>query len=173
MLTSRLGTVPVGCSPGPEQVWAEAPLVPDLGTWGPSSSLSASDASPGRKKWQADQRALRLLAGRRTILEIPPSPPSGAADGESPDSADVRAVKPELQENGPMTELTAEEARALRGWLNTHQFQTVSSIGGDSAPFGDRQEVWERDGTLIHLTRDRGQWWYDLSRRSTNVWLDI
>lgn len=82
-------------------------------------------------------------------------------------------VKPELRKNGPMTELTAEEAEAVRGWLNTHQFERVSSIGGDSGPFGDRQDVWDRDGTLIRLTRDRGQWWYDLSRRSTNAWLDI
>jgi hypothetical protein len=40
-------------------------------------------------------------------------------------------------------------------------------------PFGDAQDVWERDGALIRLTRDRGQWRYDLSRGGSLFWLDV
>jgi hypothetical protein len=50
--------------------------------------------------------------------------------------------------------------------------QTLSHVGGDSGAFGDRQEVWERSGTLFRLSRDRGQWWCYISRSGTGVWLD-
>jgi hypothetical protein len=69
--------------------------------------------------------------------------------------------------------LTDDDAGAVRRWLELDQFHHVSSIGGDAAAFGDRQDVWEREGTLVRLTRDRGQWWYDVSRSGTNVWLDV
>ena len=72
-----------------------------------------------------------------------------------------------------MSDLTDDEADAVGGWLDRHEFEKVSSRGGDSSPFGDRQDVWERDGTLVRLTRDRGQWWYDVSRHGANVWLDV
>ncbi|GAA1241260.1 hypothetical protein [Oryzihumus leptocrescens] len=72
-----------------------------------------------------------------------------------------------------MAELTEQDAGAVRQWLESNQFQHVSTVGGDSEGFGDRQDVWERDGTLVRLTRDRGQWWYDLSRSGTNNWLDV
>lgn len=72
-----------------------------------------------------------------------------------------------------MSELTAAQAEAVRSWLDRNQFQHVSSIGGDSTGFGDRQDVWEREGTLFRLTRDRGQWWCDLSRSGANLWLDV
>lgn len=72
-----------------------------------------------------------------------------------------------------MSELTAEEAETVRGWLRRNRFENVSSVGGDSAGFGDRQEVWERDGTLFRLTCDRGQWWCDLSRSGADLWLDV
>lgn len=72
-----------------------------------------------------------------------------------------------------MSGLTDEEADAVGGWLGRHEFEKVSSIGGDSSPFGDRQDLWERDGTLVRLTRDRGQWWYDLSQGAASVWLDV
>lgn len=72
-----------------------------------------------------------------------------------------------------MSELTVEEAGAVRGWLERNQFEHASHVGGDSVAFGDRQDVWERSGTLFRLTCDRGQWWYDLSRSGTGVWLDV
>ncbi|WP_310526522.1 hypothetical protein [Nocardioides sp.] len=72
-----------------------------------------------------------------------------------------------------MSDLTDEEAEAVGGWLDRHEFEKVSSRGEDSSPFGDRQDVWERDGTLVRLTRDRGQWWYDLSQDGTDVWLNV
>ena len=72
-----------------------------------------------------------------------------------------------------MAELTDEDAGAVRQWLERNQFRHVSTIGGDCAGFGDRQDVWERAGTLVRLTRDRGQWWYDVSRSATNDWLDV
>lgn len=77
------------------------------------------------------------------------------------------------QQNHRVSELTVEEAEAVRGWLARHEFEHVSSIGGDSATFSDRQDVWERAGTLLRLTRDRGQWWYDLSRAGSTVWLGV
>lgn len=81
--------------------------------------------------------------------------------------------EPVSGQDGSVSELTEEEAETVRDWLRRNQFQNVSSVGGDSAGFGDRQELWERDGTLIRLTRDRAQWWYDLSRSGANLWLDV
>lgn len=72
-----------------------------------------------------------------------------------------------------MSELAVEEAEAIRRWLERHEFEHVSTVGGDSAPFGDRQDIWERAGTLFRLTQDRGQWWYDLSRSGAEIWLDV
>lgn len=72
-----------------------------------------------------------------------------------------------------MGKLSTEDAAAIRAWLGRNQFQQVSSIGGDTAPFGDRQEVWQRDGSLIRLTSDRGEWFYDFSRHGAGFWLDI
>lgn len=72
-----------------------------------------------------------------------------------------------------MSEITEDEAATVRDWLRRNQFENAVSTGGDSAPFGDQREVWERDGTLIRLTRDRGQWWYDLSRSGAGHWLDV
>jgi hypothetical protein len=72
-----------------------------------------------------------------------------------------------------MAELTEDDAEAVRQWLERNQFQHVSTVGGDSAGFGDRRGVWERDGTLVRLTRDRGQWLYDMSRSGSDGWLDV
>lgn len=72
-----------------------------------------------------------------------------------------------------MSELTDDEVAAVQSWLDRHQFEHVSSLEGDSEGFGDRQDVWERDRTLLRITRDRGPWWYDLSCSGTNVWLDV
>jgi hypothetical protein len=69
--------------------------------------------------------------------------------------------------------LTDEEAEAVRKWLEHNQFVHASSRPDDPSRFGDHQDVWERDGTLLRLTRDRlGQWWCDLSRNSA-VWLEV
>jgi hypothetical protein len=70
-------------------------------------------------------------------------------------------------------ELTADDVATVRAWLRRNQFESVQESGGDSGPFGDRREVWQRDGTLVRLTRDRGQWWYDLSRKGAGYWLDV
>lgn len=72
-----------------------------------------------------------------------------------------------------MADLTDDEAKEVRSWLNRNQFSRLSSVGGDTTAFGDRRDIWERDGVLFRLTRDRGQWWYDLSRASADVWLDV
>jgi hypothetical protein len=72
-----------------------------------------------------------------------------------------------------VSELTVEEVEAVRGWPARHEFEQISSVGGGLTAFGDRQDVWEREGTLVRLTRDRGQWWYDLSRSGSSVWLDV
>lgn len=89
------------------------------------------------------------------------------------DSADERALIAGSREDGQVAQLTSGDAEAVRLWLESHQFQQVSSIGGKDAPFGDRQEVWECGGTLIRLTRDSGQWWYDISRSGFEFWLDV
>lgn len=73
-----------------------------------------------------------------------------------------------------MASLADEDAEAVRKWLDQHQFEHVSSRGTAAARFGDSQEVWERDGTLVRLTRDRaGQWSWDLSRTGASAWLDV
>ncbi|WP_404385018.1 hypothetical protein LL946_04020 [Knoellia locipacati] len=72
-----------------------------------------------------------------------------------------------------MSMLAGEDADEVRNWLGRNEFEHVSSVGGDTAGFGDRQDIWERDGTLIRVTRDRGQWWYDMSRAGTGSWLDV
>lgn len=72
-----------------------------------------------------------------------------------------------------MSQLTDEDAEDVRLWLSLNAFKHVSSVGGDTTGFGDRQDTWKRDGTLIRLTRDRSQWWYDMSRTGTGAWLDV
>lgn len=72
-----------------------------------------------------------------------------------------------------MSTLTAEDAEGVRDWLGRNQFEHVSSIGGYTTGFGDRQDIWERNGTLVRVTKDRGQWWYDMSRTGTSAWLDV
>ena len=46
-------------------------------------------------------------------------------------------------------------------------------MSGPEAGFGDQQDIWDRDGTLVRLTRGRCQSCYDMSRPGTNVWLDV
>jgi hypothetical protein len=72
-----------------------------------------------------------------------------------------------------VAELSNDDAEAVLGWLERNEFRLVKTVGGPSTPFGDRRDTWERDGALVRLTRDRGQWWYDMSRTGTNVWLDV
>lgn len=72
-----------------------------------------------------------------------------------------------------MSQLTDEDAEDVRHWLSRNAFKHLSSVGGDTTGFGDRHDIWERDGTLIRLTRDRGQWWYDMSRTGIGSWLDV
>lgn len=72
-----------------------------------------------------------------------------------------------------MSGLGDEEAEAVRGWLAHNNFVHVSKDRSDP-PLFDRQDVWERDGTLVRLSRDRsGQWRYDLSRNDAGPWLDV
>ena len=72
-----------------------------------------------------------------------------------------------------MSNLTDEDAEGVRHWLERNQYEHISSVGGDTTGFGDRQDIWERNGTLIRVTRDRGEWWYDMSRAGTGSWLDV
>jgi hypothetical protein len=71
-----------------------------------------------------------------------------------------------------MRGLTDEEADALRNWLGS-EFEKVSKGESESAGSDGGQEVWERGGTLVRLTRDHGRWSCDLSRTGKNVWLGI
>jgi hypothetical protein len=70
-----------------------------------------------------------------------------------------------------MAQLSDEDAAAVRAVVEREQFELdrVTTIGG----FGDEQRVWERDGALVRLTRDRGQWWCELSHRGWTEWFDI
>ncbi len=77
------------------------------------------------------------------------------------------------REDGLVSDVSDEVAVGLRIWLTRNQFELVAPVGGDSASFGDRQDTWDRNGTRVRLTRDRGQWWCDLSRLGSNVWLDL
>ena len=68
--------------------------------------------------------------------------------------------------------LTDDDAEAVRKWLEGHQFEHVVSNRGDSSSSGVSLDAWEREGTLVRLRRDRGQWSCDLSRGGS-VWLDL
>jgi hypothetical protein len=83
------------------------------------------------------------------------------------------AVGRSLEDDRHMFGVSDEEAEGVRKWLDQHLFDHVLSRGGDSAGFGDSQDVWVGDGTLVRLTRDRGQWSCDLSRSGSDVWLDV
>jgi hypothetical protein len=87
--------------------------------------------------------------------------------------ADERALPRASRKDGRVAVLTSEDAESVRCWLESNQFRHVSMLGGLDASFGNVQDVWEREGTLVRLTRDRGQWWYDLSRNGSAVWLDV
>jgi hypothetical protein len=72
-----------------------------------------------------------------------------------------------------MSELTDDDAEEVRRWLGRNEFEHLSTAGGNTTGFGDRQDIWERGGTLIRVTRDRGQWWCDMSRTGAGSWLDV
>lgn len=72
-----------------------------------------------------------------------------------------------------MSKLTDEDAKDVRYWLGRHEFEHVSSVGGGTTAFGNCQDVWEQNGTLIRVTRDRGQSWYHISRTGATSWLDV
>lgn len=98
---------------------------------------------------------------------------SGSAAEGAVDSDDAPVLTRCRAQNVHMAELTDEEVHELQSWLDANRFERVSSVGGDNAGFGDRQDVWERGGTRLRVTRDRGQWFYDLSRSGASVWLDV
>src|SRR3954462_12842279 len=70
-----------------------------------------------------------------------------------------------------MANLSDEDAARVRAFVEREQFdlEFLTTLGG----FGDEQRVWDRDGALVRLTRDRGQWWCDLSHRGWPDWFDI
>lgn len=72
-----------------------------------------------------------------------------------------------------MAGLTDEEAEMVRKWLAQHLVEHEWSGPTDPGRFGDGQEVWQRDGTLVRLTRNGGGWTCDLSRRNAQAWLDL
>jgi hypothetical protein len=68
-------------------------------------------------------------------------------------------------------ELSEVEVMQVRELVAREQF--VREEARASSSFGDQLDVWERDGALVRLTRDRGQWWCDLSRRGWRDWFDV
>ena len=70
-----------------------------------------------------------------------------------------------------MASLSEGDAARVRAFVEREQFdlEFLTTIGG----FGDEQRVWDREGALVRLTRDRGQWWCDLSHRGSPDWFDI
>ena len=70
-----------------------------------------------------------------------------------------------------MAKLSDDEAAGVRELISREQFVVESArVSGD---FGEEQQVWERGGALVRLTRDRGQWWCELSRRGWSDWFDV
>lgn len=70
-----------------------------------------------------------------------------------------------------MAELSDVDAAEVRALVAREQFVVDSARVSEG--FGDEQQVWERDGALVRLTRDRGQWWCELSRRGWSDWFDV
>jgi len=68
--------------------------------------------------------------------------------------------------------LTDREAEAVASWLRSEQFSTVSRLASPQH-FGNEQTVWSRGQALVRLTRDRGQWWCDLSLSGWTEWFDV
>jgi hypothetical protein len=67
-----------------------------------------------------------------------------------------------------VAELSDVEAAEVRVLVAREQFVIEST----SADFGE-QQVWERGGVLVRLTRDRRQWSCELSRRGWRDWFDV
>jgi hypothetical protein len=59
----------------------------------------------------------------------------------------------------------------VRAFVTREQFTVELTTLSEN--FGDEQHVWEQGGALVRLTRDRGQWWCELSRRGWNDWFDV
>jgi hypothetical protein len=72
---------------------------------------------------------------------------------------------------GDVGVLNDTEARQVRELVVRGEFAVGSARVSEG--FGDEQQVWERDGALVRLTRDRGQWWCDLSHRGWSDWFDV
>ena len=68
--------------------------------------------------------------------------------------------------------LTDKEAEAVASWLRSEQFSPVSRLVS-SEDFGNEQTFWFRGQALVRLTRDRGQWWCDLSSAGWTEWFDV
>jgi hypothetical protein len=68
--------------------------------------------------------------------------------------------------------VTPGEVEAVTSWLRSEGF---SSVGRVVSPdhFGDEQSTWSRGQALVRLTRDRGQWWCDLSLVGWTEWFDV
>lgn len=70
-----------------------------------------------------------------------------------------------------MAELTEAEAAQVRDWVQRRGFHLTSDLGSQS--FGDEERIWERNNARVRLTRDRGQWWCELSYRGCPEWFDL
>jgi hypothetical protein len=70
-----------------------------------------------------------------------------------------------------VAELSETEAGEIREFVVRNQFVVRSA--GTFDGFGDEQQVWERDGALVRLTHDRGEWWCDLSHFGWSDWFDV
>lgn len=85
--------------------------------------------------------------------------------------APLEDVRFGLGEDADVAELSGDEVAGVRELITREQFVIESARA--SGDFGDEQQVWERGGALVRLTRDRGQWWCELSRRGWRDWFDV
>ena len=72
-----------------------------------------------------------------------------------------------------MTHIGDDEAAEVLLWLARNEFDLRSRIGGTGEGFGDEQSIWSRGPARVRVTRDRGQWWCDVSWGLSTVWLDV
>jgi hypothetical protein len=72
-----------------------------------------------------------------------------------------------------MTDIGADEAAQILLWLPQNQFERLSHVGGAHAGICDEQSTWARGPARVRVTRDRGQWWCDVSWEGFTTWLDV
>ena len=62
----------------------------------------------------------------------------------------------------------------MRDAVRSEQFTPVSRLASPEDSGNEQTEtVWSRGQALVRLTRDRGQWWCDLSLAGWTEWFDV